>query len=413
MDFNIDNQQKTLSGKASNLTLAEVLDYISKIPKLNISVSKNYMVGYKNCEQQFKMDYKICFHDFNDEIWLIKSTSSIRSDRLYGNEFFAQNIKIIDDKVTNIFVVIPDSVNDKEIQNKIAYSNKIHSNTYVSFIDDVFTFSQLRNKIIEHASENLTQGVSANILGNNAEETIAQLLNDHNNWLLWNDYKKNNKLVKSATFRWFKNILSCIDFDNKKQTIQSISATKDIPKLSNGGYPKTDVSFTIYFEWQPNNKTVRYDKKTYSISIKNTYATTVTVHEGDISDVIIALNIPNDSLLADSLRQFQIFGSAKGLLENNPEAYKTISEQLPLYNEKLIEFFIFGVNSHLITDNIQIADIILYTNNFEAVKREKYINTYLSCYKSNGQFGTPFKWTYPSKKRGQKIQIKGFTNNKK
>ena len=101
MDFNIDNQQKTLSGKASNLTLAEVLDYISKIPKLNISVSKNYMVGYKNCEQQFKMDYKICFHDFNDEIWLIKSTSSIRSDRLYGNEFFAQNIKIIDDKVTN------------------------------------------------------------------------------------------------------------------------------------------------------------------------------------------------------------------------------------------------------------------------------------------------------------------------
>ena len=159
MDFNIDNQQKTLSGKASNLTLAEVLDYISKIPKLNISVSKNYMVGYKNCEQQFKMDYKICFHDFNDEIWLIKSTSSIRSDRLYGNEFFAQNIKIIDDKVTNIFVVIPDSVND-----------------------------------IEHASENLTQGVSANILGNNAEETIAQLLNDHNNWLLWNDYKKNNKL---------------------------------------------------------------------------------------------------------------------------------------------------------------------------------------------------------------------------
>ena len=38
MDFNIDNQQKTLSGKASNLTLAEVLDYISKIPKLVKSI---------------------------------------------------------------------------------------------------------------------------------------------------------------------------------------------------------------------------------------------------------------------------------------------------------------------------------------------------------------------------------------
>lgn len=56
MSFNFDNQQKTL----------------------------------------FKMDYQICFHDFSDEIWLIKPTSSVRSDRVYGNEFFAQNISIIE-----------------------------------------------------------------------------------------------------------------------------------------------------------------------------------------------------------------------------------------------------------------------------------------------------------------------------
>lgn len=413
MSFNVDNQQKSLSGSASNLTLSELLQKIQAIPKLNISVKKGYSVGYENCEPQFKMDYKICFHDFNEEIWLIKSTSSIRSDRLYGNEFFAQNIKIIDDKVTNIFVVIPDSINDKEIQNKIVYSNKIHSNTYVSFIDDVFTFSQLRNKIIEHASENLTQGVSANILGNNAEEMITQLLNDRNNWLLWNDYKKNNKLVKSSTFRWFKDILSCIDFNNKKHTIQSISATKDIPKLSNGGYPKTDVSFTIYFEWQPNNKTVRYDKKTYSISIKNTSADTVTVHEGSVNDIILALNLDSSSSLANSLKEFQEYGSVKGLKENNEATYNTLVDELHKYNKELVNFFMFGVNSPLVNNSIQVADIMLYTQNFEVISRDLYVDEYIEKYSSRGQLGTPFKWTYPSKKRGQKVQIKGFTNNKK
>ena len=58
---------------------------------------------------------------------------------------------------------------------------------------------------------------------------------------------------------------------------------------------------------------------------------------------------------------------------------------------------------------------ILYYN----TKRDKcqylYLH-YLSKLVNNSyekQLLTPFKWTYPSKKRGQKIQIKGFTNNKK
>lgn len=40
MDFNIDNQKKSLSGSASNLTLSELLQKIQEIPKLNVSVKK-------------------------------------------------------------------------------------------------------------------------------------------------------------------------------------------------------------------------------------------------------------------------------------------------------------------------------------------------------------------------------------
>ena len=86
---------------------------------------------------------------------------------------------------------------------------------------------------------------------------------------------------------------------------------------------------------------------------------------------------------------------------------------MPKFNEKLTELFLFGVNSPLVNHKIQIADLILLINNFDVFDRDSYVSLYVKNYKDSGQFGTPFKWTYPSKKRGKKIQIKGFTGYKK
>ena len=403
MDFNVDNQQKSLSGSASNLTLSELLQKIQKIPKLNVSVKKGYSVGYENCEKQFKMDYAITFNDFDNEIWLVKSTSSIRTDRIYGNEFFAQNIKLVDKNVKKIFVVVPDSITEKELKNKNDYSNKIHSETYVSFLDDVLTFSELKDFVLNHASENLSQGISANILGNNAENSIVDLLTDKNNILLWNDYAKHSQTIKSSTYHWFSKILK-VSGVSEQDTVLDIVATNSIPKLSNRGYPKTDVSFTI---------TTEQEEITKNISVKNTSADTVTVHEGAVDDIILALNLDSSSSLANSLKEFQAYGSAKGLKESNEVAYNTLVDEIHKYNKELVNFFMFGVNSPLVNNPIQVADIMLYTKNFEVISRDLYVDEYIEKYSSKGQIGTPFKWTYPSKKRGQKVQIKGFTNNKK
>lgn len=410
MSFNKDNQQKTLAGKATNLTLYEVLNEIEEVSKLNVSVKKNYLTGYDRCEKQFKMDYQICFEDHNNEKWLIKSTSSIRSDRIYGNEFFAQNIKIIDKAVTKIFVVIPDSVTDAEMKNKEAYSKKIKSDKYISFIDDILTFSELRDKVLEYASEKIVQGLSANILGDNAEVYISKLLCDDKNWRLWNNFEEESKLIKSSTYRIFSEILKEIDLKMNEHRIIDIQTTRNIPKLKNRGYPKTDVGLDVEYEIIENNEIYKLSE---TISIKNTSAETVSIHEGDISDVISALEIESNSGLAEALRAFQQYGSEKKLKENDLEAFNILHEELSEYNSKLIKLFIFGENSPLVTEKIQIANLILYTKKFMVRKKEKYTEEYLKKYVEKGQFGTPFKWTYPSKKRSQKIQIKGFTNNKK
>lgn len=405
MNFNLDNQQKSLSGSASNHTLAELLQQIKEVPKINVTVTKGYSVGYTDCDKQFKMDYSITFHDLNDEKWLIKPTSSIRSDRIYGNEFFAQNIKLVDNTVKKIYIVVPDSISEKEMKNKNDYSSKIHSGSYVSFLDDILTFSELRDLILSHASKNLSQGISSNILGNNAEDMIVNLLTNENNILIWNDYAKNNKTIKSATYQQFLEILLASGLTKRNNpNILEITATKNIPKLSNKGLPKTDVAFTVITDTEEITKT---------ISVKNTNSQTVTIHEGDVSDVIIALRLRKESELSKALQQFQLYGSLQKLSEESTSDYDTLSRQLSSYNEALTNLFIFGLNSPLLTDPIQVADMILYTKNFEVISRENFVYSYIKKYAKKGQLGTPFKWTYPSKKRGQKIQIKGFTNNKK
>ena len=135
------------------------------------------------------------------------------------------------------------------------------------------------------------------------------------------------------------------------------------------------------------------------------------MHEGSIENLISALNLSPNEKLSKALIKFQEGGSEKYLTENFPEEKEILCRELPKYNEKLIAFFIFGDNSPLITNPIQIADMILYTHNIAIWNKQEYIETYNLKYSKKGQFGTPFKWTYPSKKRGAKIQIKAFTNN--
>ena len=402
---NKDNSKKFKSGFTSNLKLSDLLTLIEKdIPKLNIEIKKGYKVGYPNFEKQFKMDYQIIFHDFEDEIWLVKSTNSIRSDRIYGNEFFAQNIRKIDKKVSRIFVVIPDSsINkEKELKQKIKYSSKILSEKYKSFLDNILTFSELRSLLLEYAASKISQGVRSNVLGNDAETSIVNLLNDKDNWVLWNNYEKYHDSVKSSTYNMFIEILKAIGFSQNKDNIVSIEATKEIPKLINGGNPKTDVKFEI----RTNTVT-----SVYTISIKNTTKERVTIHEGSIEDVICSLKIGQNSFLAEALREFQKYGSFQDLKKNNLNAYKILESELNKFNRELINLFYFGVNSPLLTAEVQIADMILYTNKFEIFTRKSYIEKYIQNYSKKGQLGTPFKWTYPSGKKGKKIQIKGFTNN--
>lgn len=398
-----ENRTKYQSGKSVKQLIQNAIKPISDDINFNVNFSSDYVIGYPNKENQFKMDFKLEFPDFNNEIWLIKGTNSVRNDRIYGNEYMAQNIRIIDEKVTHIFLVVPDSISEKEHNHAKRYSEKINSDTYVSFLTDVITVNQLARKIVTKLTKKMPQGRRANLLGNNAENSAVQFMSDNNNLILWNDYINASRTIKSSTYVFFKTILLTIGLTEGVDLIKKIEASSHIPRLSNNGLPKTD--FAIMLEMQNGDTISR------TISIKNTAATEVTVHEGSMKDLILALDLETNSSLANALFSFEKVGSRKRMLETYPTCVEILDNELASYNEQLLKFFIFGDRSPLILNPIQIADMIMFTHKFEVFNKEEYCSYYLNNYSHRGQFGTPFKWTYPSKKRGQKFQIKGFTNN--
>lgn len=403
--FVAENQAKSKSGKNAKKLIQEMINFMI-VKGFRIKLIENYKSGYDGKAKQFKMDFAISFTDFCDELWLIKSTSTIRDDRIYGHEFFAQHIKEIDHDVKKIFIVVPDSIPEKEVRNKDNYAKKVKNKKYVSYIDDVLTVSELERQIIEKASSIIAQGSRANILGSFSEESIMNLLNENKNLTLWNDYIGSQQQTKSSTFLYYKTILEVAGLSEGSDTLIKIIASDKIPRLSNNGAPKTDVYFTV----ETNNVCI-----SKNISIKNTEKSEVSVHEGNVVDLVFALGIDTDSELSLALQKFESCGSIggdKGLEVKFPNALMVLEQNLSKYNKPMAEFFLFGVNSPLVTCDTQVADMILFANPFEVWSRDEYIHHYLTKFSNKGQLGTPFKWTYPSGKRGKKIQIKGFTNRK-
>lgn len=393
-----DNKRKALSGVAVKKLLVKTLKDLSSNSYINIMYQMDFYTGYNGySKKQFKMDALIQFKDSNDEIWLIKTTSSIRSDRVKGNQFDAQNIRKINPKVKKIYLVTSDFADSKETYYRKKYSEDIKNGKLYSEIDDVISFNALSLLIRDKALENLSQGVRANVLGEETEERIMRSLNNEDNIELWNGLLDSNLLPKSVDYELFEEILSTYGIDNNDEVITSLYATTDIPLLEGRGQPKTDVHCEVN-----TNKNLF----NINISVKQTSAKKVTVHEGFMKDILDLLELDMDSNLGIALLRLQECGGKLKLKDKYLESYTLLESELYKYNEKLIKFFIFGIGSE--QNNIQIANMLVYNKTFKAMTVNETVN-HMSKY--SGQFGTPFSFTYPSGSRGKKIQVKAPTNN--
>jgi len=388
----LSNGDKNKHGLSAQDNLKMLLEHCKTIRYIK-SFTYDFKIGKPGYENttQFYAPFVIEFYD--NIKWALFSTTSMRTDRIKGQQWDAMNLKNVVENMTHAYLVYPDGLDAKDEKEFIRQNNKYQSGFDYSFIDAIVSQNTLYHMIENHALSDETVGKSKDLKGNNFERLIAYTLQATNNIIKW---KHNFATDEGLHYNVFETIVNALGLiPEQVSTIEATSEKSVIGRLPSGGNPKTDVLVTVTFV----DETVNY----YTISCKRSSEKSVSVHEYTASTFADVLDSQNGELRA-LLMGFQKSGSMTDFGEDN---CSRLTNVLQPYIEKLTRWVISGEGG-IGTSPIQCAQYII---TYDDVDETFVIHTTKDyCRKLinnvSGAFGTPFAWTYPSKRRGQRIQLK-------
>lgn len=382
------NKDKSRHGASTKTALADLLQSC----KGNCYVSDvvcEYRAGYPNySNDQFYAPYLITLP--NGAKWILYTTTSMRTDRIKGNQWDVYNLKRIIPEIEFAALVYPDGLDESIVREFDRQRDKYVSGKEYSVIDDIISQRKLFHLIESAALSDTEQGSRKDREGKSFEKTLVSIINNPQNFIKW---KEDDDTIVGLHYDIFSYIVCNLNID--KQII-SIEATAEIPKLPTGGMPKTDVLI----------KTMQSDGTyaNYTLSCKRSSAKSVSVHQYT-ADAFADVLDPNNNQLRQSLQLFQDHPSLSEYGENNAQLLTTL---LAPYN-KALTMWVLGGQGGAGDPTTQWADyIIMLDNNTSRIKMYSTSNycDHLISNVSNGHFGTVFSWTYASKQRGKSIQLK-------
>jgi hypothetical protein len=364
------------------------LGYIVHLSSDGYRIGKD---GFSN-QKQFYAPFLIAFADKSK--WAIFTTTSMRTDRIKGQQWDAINLMEIDPLITHAYLVYPDGVEESVKSEFIRQNKKYVNKEEYSAIDAIISQDEMYNMIESYAIRNKNKGQIKDIQGNNFENRIAAILSFPKNLEKW---KSADKTIEGMHFDVFRNIVECFGLD-KDNTVE-INATCDkkvIGHLPSGGNPKTDVlAWVKFLDGSTHN---------YTISCKRSSEKSVSVHQYNADKFADVLDKDN-AHLRTLLKEFQECGNVRDFGEkNNNELTKILKP----YVEKLSLWALGGQGGDG-NPETQNAEFILTYDNRDGSSSIQRVENY--CHHLiesgiRGQFGTPFSWTYPSKRKGKDIQLK-------
>lgn len=414
----ISNAEKVVTGQEVKKNVRDILKRLLKLKVINgFESDVNYSHKKFKYENQFKCDFVV--KTIDDKYVLIRASNSYRSDRakiafydLHG----IQNYSKFSGNIVASILLFPD--NEENQSSFISTREKVTSGIFYSPASHWLTFTELkeffdnyRYEVInaekseelefeDYLKNNLKTrerngsyfGKSGNIL----EKYLVEIINDNNNLLNYkkgcNEYSEYNSILDE--------IISTYGINKNK--IIRIKATDSITKLKNGGSAKTDVFVEIYTD------EINYSA---SISVKNSKEAFVSCHDYQASDFVRVI-APNDSDFKLFIETFQKMGSWKNY--SNELASKDINintdELINRYKKRIIEWAVFGMHDaeNIIRSEMQIVNFIFIRNSetkqCNVYNSSNYISELMNH--PSKKMGAPFRWTYPSKQRGKRVQLK-------
>lgn len=429
------NAQKSEAGRENKSYVLELCDALQK-RNLITSYKENFKVAHKNHKiKQYKCD--VLIKDLNDDPILIYTSTSVRTDRLKKTYWEAQGVIENEfngsENVAAVIFVVNDEAaetNDFKYQKGLKDNNEIYSPITHFFSESEFNSffeswsnqqeeKQSQNVFINSISEKLINAININSAhdsigntkesgsrrgkrGNLVEEKLLECLNDRVvlDFYLKEKVAKEGNLVSDLIYK----ILSVKNID--VSFVDSFSARKRI-KLDVHGLAKPDLQVNVNLK----------DGSTHivNISVKVSDQSVVACHDYPANAFIETL-LENDRsknpILAQGLEDFQLSGSWKDYentagTENYEAFYKELFFNIASIYDWAVAGKYKGVQKELI------VDLILYikpNDNDENITYRLYtVDEYkriLFREKGGEKRGKPFSWTYPSKQRGKRIQLK-------
>ena len=383
-----ENKNKNLHGAKGIETLDNMVNALYERGYITL-YKKNYSIaepGYTN--KQFKFQYIIGFQD--GEQWILHHTTLIR-DRINCQQWYSEHIKLLNSNVKKAYIVVPDDLSEEEKHKALNYHKSIVDKNIYSAIDGVLPFGIIYTMIERKAVLLLSRGKAHASLGLHFETKLTDAMKDKQNFERW---KYNSETSVGYLYPLFLDIVNKLCLDKEK--VIAIDATSDISKLPSGGSPKTDV--LLYIKTEDSIET-------YTFSCKRSNSPWVSVHEYTADAFADVLN-PGDSRLRELLYAFQQAGGVTAMGEEKSEELSRCMEK---YLDQLSRWVIGGAGGEG-GNSTQWAKYIITlderNNHYSVHTVDEYIE---ECHRQNvkGQFGTLFKWTYPSGGKGKRIQLKG------
>ena len=354
---------------------------------------RNFRTGYTEfSDKQFLAHYIITFE--SGEKWILFSTTSMRTDRIKGQQWDTANIKNIEDAVRKCYLVYPDSVSDDERSEFVLQDNKYTKGEEYSVIDRIVNQDELFTLIEDTCTRSMTTGRSRDLRGRTFEKRVADILSYPVNLTKW---VSDDELMVGLNYKIFSTIVEKFNID--KKLVATITATSDetvIGRLPSRGKPKTDVLVTVTYK--------DGSEHIYTISCKSTNSNAVSFHQYSYEAFSKALD-PTNANLKNLLSEFQKCGNLRDFGEANSNA---LTQALRNYNEKLAMWVLGGVYGEG-NPETQWAKYLLAYNNADGTFNIHTIEEYYQKLKDagiTGHFGTVFSWTFASGQKGKSIQLK-------
>lgn len=430
------NSEKSIAGQEVKEGVARLLATLvgkGLVKSVESEVNKghrDYTYG-----QQFKSDFVV--ETIDSKFILIRASNSYRSDRakisFYDFLGIQQYSEFAGEIVASI-LLFPDS--EQANQTFLTTRRKVQSGEFFSPATHWLTFSEIDEFFQNYSSEVLewceteaslqeeskfdledegfrytrtfqAQNLAVNSptnydggagrSGNMFERYLVAALNDPSNLTA---YKANNRKCLE-----YDVVLNCLleSFSLEVDEISFLLATDTITKLKNGGSAKTDVSVKIF------TSPSKYFQA--NISVKNTKKNRVSCHDYKAKDFARVI-APEDSEFGIFVELFQEAGSWEGYESILAQKKLTLDTDalLQKYMTRIVEWAITGAHDEdlAVDSKLQIADFLLTRNSNTGGCKLESCQRYIAKICEKRAFGrsAPFAWTYPSKQRGQRIQLK-------